>query len=170
MIKLKRTLKKNAFAERVRISEQNDRFLDFFRETCKTEKWDIVSYTETLAFTKRLKKGTKESICKFNINDDYTFELDKCKINELCQKLLYQDENDVLIFSNYDYCFPSVIMNIEAFFINFNEVMDLFENDLMVIFEDLETALTINNENENVLISVFGKGIKHLNSMMDLAK
>ncbi|MCG7542543.1 hypothetical protein [Pseudoalteromonas sp. OF7H-1] len=154
-LKFKRDIKKAALFKQREITHQQERFINFFEGLSLESTVQLVSYSEGQAYKQAIFRDarsvlnplTKKAVCK---------ELKQNELREFGEFLISKKNEIVLLFSIHDYSFPSVLLSVEEFFNNFELILDLMENEVTIVFGDMQDAFSFNNEDDMVRVNIFG--------------
>ncbi|WP_165728384.1 hypothetical protein [Pseudoalteromonas sp. 31A1] len=154
-LKFKREIKKAALFKQREITHQQERFMAFFEGLSLEDTVQLVSYSEGQAYKQAIFRDTrsvlspltKKAVCK---------ELNQVELQKFGEFVVSKTNEMVLLFSIHDYSFPSVLLSIEEFFSNFESILDLMENEVTVVFSDMQDALSFNNEDDMFRVNICG--------------
>lgn len=155
-LKFKREIKKARLMKQRDVAHQMARFTEFFESKISLAKIvHLIPYEDGEAFKLFLSNGTRSPISLSSINqeiEEFRFtDLQELRDSEICP-----ENETVILFSQYDYSFPSVLIGIDALIDHFESILDLMENEVVVILSDMKSALYLNNEESVIKVRVFG--------------
>tara|TARA_R110001606_G_scaffold399177_1_gene581322 strand:+ start:2563 stop:3072 length:510 start_codon:yes stop_codon:yes gene_type:complete len=155
VLKFKREIKKAALLKQREITHQQERFIAFFEELSLEDSVQLVSYSEGQAYKQAIFRDTRSVLSPFS-KKEICRELNLGELQEFGEFVISTTNEAVLLFSIHDYSFPSVLLPVEEFFNNFESILDLMENEVTVVFSDMQDALSFNNEDVTVRVNICG--------------
>ncbi|MFD3391441.1 hypothetical protein [Alteromonas macleodii] len=145
-LKFKREIKKARLMKQREIAHQQSRFTTFFkRKTSFEQEVHLITYDDGEAFKRSLSNDVRNFIGLYSESSKFN-EFRFAGLQELREAAIFAENETVFLFSNHDYSFPSVLIPIDEFFGDFASILDLMENEVTVLFSNMKSAASINNE------------------------
>ena len=145
-LKFNREIKKAMLLKQREIAHQLERFNVFYQHLSLEESIQLVPYRESQAYKQILNRDSKSVLNPLTKHKEIRRELNHIELREFGGLIASLANEKVFLFSVYDYSFPSVLISLDYFFDNYESILDLMENQVEIVFCDMQDALLFDNE------------------------